>query len=697
MAITERATSGAERQAAILERIATNAPLQDTLDELVAFVEHQISGAMGSLLLLDSDGRHLRCASVRKLPRSYNALIDGLEVGACIGSCGTAAFRREPVFVTDIATDPLWVNHREVAERHGLRACWSTPILSRRRADEPVATGADPDHPVRLGAAVLGTFAVYFAAPTSPEPAHRDVLANAEYLACIALEADYAARELDESDARLRMFVDHATDGFFVHDAETDAVVEVNQQACTSLGYSRQELIGAATRLFDPEASRDMLDEISRRLAVGETVTFDSRHVRKDGTAFPVEVRIRAFEARGQNFHLALVRDTTARRELEDQLRHAQKMEAIGRLAGGVAHDFNNLLTVINGYTDVLLHQLPEDAPEHADLSMIRDAGERAAALTAQLLAFSRRSIIAPKALNLNAVVERLGKMCQRIIGEHIALATQLDPELGSVMADAGQIEQVVMNLVVNARDAMPRGGKLTITTGNIKTLNGRYARLTVSDTGEGMTDEIRARVFEPFFTTKPQGQGSGLGLATAYGIVEQANGHIRVDSTLGQGSAFSVILPVIDQRAVTPLMITRDRLRGSETVLLAEDEDAVRRLVQRALELHGYSVLPARSGEEAELLERSHLGPIHLLVTDVVMPGMGGRELADIIKSRRPQLKVLYMSGYTNDEVVRHGVSLARDAFLQKPFTPAGLVAMVRAAFALGTGVELAKPSEVG
>jgi CheY-like chemotaxis protein len=265
-------------------------------------------------------------------------------------------------------------------------------------------------------------------------------------------------------------------------------------------------------------------------------------------------------------------------------------------------------------------------------------------------------------------------------------------------MADAGQIEQVVMNLVVNARDAMPRGGKLSITTGNLKAHSGRYVRLTVADTGEGMTDEIRVRVFEPFFTTKPQGQGSGLGLATAYGIVEQAKGQIRVDSTLGKGSAFSVILPVIDAaEPPAPMVSLGHRARGSETVLLAEDEDAVRRLVQRALELHGYSVLSARSGEEAESIERSHLGPIHLLITDVVMPGMGGRELADLVKARRPQLRVLYMSGYTNDEVVRHGVILARDAFLQKPFTPSGLVAMVRAAFATAAAAELVKPSEVG
>ena len=680
MASSDRAPTPHERQAAILERIAIHAPLQGTLDALVAHVEAQLPGAIGSLLLVDPDGRRLRSASVRGLPPAYSAATDGVPIGPNMGSCGTAAYLREPVFVVDITGDPLWREYGDSARRHGLRACWSTPILSRRRAERAV---------------LLGTFAVYFRHPKAPEPVHREVLAHAEYLACIALDADYTVRELRESDARLRMFVDHATDGFFVHDGVTGAVVEVNQQACTSLGYTRDELIGCATSLFDPHASREMLDEISRRLAGGEVVTFDSRHVRKDGGSFPVEIRIRAFEARGQMFHLALVRDTTARRELEDQLRHSQKMEAVGRLAGGVAHDFNNLLTVINGYTDVLLDQVADDCPEHADLAMIRDAGDRAAALTAQLLAFSRRTIIAPKALNLNLLVERLVKMCKRIIGENIVLTTHLDPHLDPVMADAGQIEQVVMNLVVNARDAMPRGGRLAITTSNIRALTGSYVRLSVTDTGEGMTDEVRARVFEPFFTTKPQGQGSGLGLATAYGIVEQANGQIRVESTPGKGSSFSVILPVIEAAETSSPLVTRDRPRGTETVLLAEDEDAVRRLVQRALELHGYSVLPARSGEEAEQIERAHLGPIHLLITDVVMPGMGGRELADTIKSRRPQLKILYMSGYTNDEVVRHGVTLQRDAFLQKPFTPSGLVSMVRAAFA--GAAELAKPSEAG
>jgi len=529
MVIPERALTPHERQTAILERIATNAPLQGTLDALVAHLEAQIPGAIGSLYLLDPDGRHLRCASAHGLPLAFRIACDRIAIGPWECSCGAAAHRREPVFAIDIPSDPLWRARRELAASHGLRACWSTPILSRRRPDRTVP---------------LGTFALYFRDPAAPEPGHREVLAHAEYLACIALDADYAVRELRETDARLRMFVDHATDGFFVHDGVTDAVVEVNQQACVSLGYSRDELIGATTGLFDPHVSRDVLDEIARRLASGEVVTFDSRHVRKDATSFPVEVRIRAFEARGQMFHLALVRDTTARKELEDQLRHAQKMEAVGRLAGGVAHDFNNLLTVINGYTDVLLDQLPDDGSEHADLAMIRDAGDRAAALTAQLLAFSRRTIIAPKALNLNVLVERLVKMCKRIIGENIVLTTHLDADLDPVMADAGQIEQVVMNLVVNARDAMPRGGRLSIATRNYRALTGSHVRLTVSDTGEGMTDEIRVRVFEPFFTTKPQGQGSGLGLAIAREIVRMHRGEISIERLQPRGTRIMIGLP---------------------------------------------------------------------------------------------------------------------------------------------------------
>ena len=662
----DRARDAHERYAALLERIATDAPLGETLDQLVRYVEYELPDATASLLLLDADGVHLRGASVGGLPAAYNAAIEGAAIGPCAGSCGTAAFRRTPVFVTDIERDPLWADYRELARAHGLRACWSTPIVSRRR---PQARS------------VLGTFAVYFRAPTEPDARAREVLARAEFIACIAIESDRAAVELRDSEAQFRTFVDYAADAFFVCEGQSGVVIDVNLQACTSLGYTRDELIGSLPIRFDPAAVPAMMVGIGRRLMMGETVTLDSEHIRKDGSRFPVEVRMRMFEARGRRVSLVLVRDVTARRLLEEQLRQAQKMEAIGRLAGGVAHDFNNLLTVINGYTEVLLAEI-ESPTAREDLTVIRDAGARAAALTAQLLAFSRRTIIAPRALNLNAVVARLAKMFERVLGEDVALVTIAEPELASVMAEEGQLEQVLLNLVVNARDAMVRGGTLTIATSHVDSelLGGRQVCLSVEDTGEGMAEDVRARVFEPFFTTKPQGKGSGLGLATVYGIVKQAGGQIRVDSTVGTGSRFAVLLPASDAPEEVATEVSAPRLRGNEVVLLVEDEEAVRRLVQRGLAMHGYTVLSAPGGEQALRLEAAHVGPIALLITDVVMPGMPGRELADAIKARRPATKVLYMSGYTDDEVVRHGVVVARDAFFQKPFTPLGLVRKVRA-----------------
>lgn len=361
----------------------------------------------------------------------------------------------------------------------------------------------------------------------------------------------------------------------------------------------------------------------------------------------------------------------------------AEKLDAVARLAGGVAHGFNNLLTVINGYSDALLEQLPHGSPVHADVATIREAGDRAASLTAQLLAFGQRTMIAPRPLDLNALVERLARLCAPLLGDHIRLELALAPALAEVMADAAQLEQVVMNLVINARDAMPHGGVLTLATRSATAPTGPHVSLSIADTGAGMTDDVRAHAFEPFFTTKAHRQG--LGLATARGIVEQARGQLLVETTPGRGCVFSVVLPAIAPQpaSAAPPEVLRRRPRATETVLLAEDEDGVRRLVQRALEHQGYRVLPARSGEEAERIARAHHGPIDLLVTDVVMPGMGGRELADALKARRPQLKVLYMSGYTNDEVIRYGVTLAHDAFLQKPFTPTRLVAMVRATVA--------------
>lgn len=389
---------------------------------------------------------------------------------------------------------------------------------------------------------------------------------------------------------------------------------------------------------------------------------------------------------------LGVFQDITDRKRLEEQYRQSHKMEAIGQLAGGIAHDFNNLLTVINGYSDILLSQCQPVDSFHGPLAEIHQAGERAAGLTAQLLAFSRKSIVEPKLLDLNEVIERLVKLLGRLIGDDIKVSSSLAPNLSQLRADRSQMEQVVLNIAVNARDAMPRGGRLTIETKDVDVdvdrafrypdcMAGRYVRLAISDTGTGMTDEVRAKLFEPFFTTKGPGKGTGLGLATVYGIVKQAGGHISVYSELGVGTTFQVLFPAIagDLDRSTEAEDSRPTV-GKETILLVEDEAGVRTFTWQALEAQGYSVLPAGSAKEAIDLSDGHDGAIHLLVTDVVMAEMGGRELAESLRGRRPGIRVLYMSGYTDDVVIRHGVIDAHDAFLQKPFTPLGLSRKVRA-----------------
>ncbi len=384
--------------------------------------------------------------------------------------------------------------------------------------------------------------------------------------------------------------------------------------------------------------------------------------------------------------------DITERKGLEMQLLQAQKMEAVGQLAGGVAHDFNNVLTAIAGYAELLREDLPGEDARRGDAEEIIRATERAAALTRQLLAFSRRQVLAPRVLDLNTVVASVDNMLRRLIAADVELRTALAPELGAVRADPGQLEQVIMNLVVNARDAMPRGGKLTIETANAEldesyalehpaVMAGPYVMLAVSDSGVGMDGITQARIFEPFFTTKEKGKGTGLGLATVYGIVKQSGGNIWLYSEPGRGTTFKIYLPRVDQpiELPAPTPAARETPRGTETVLLVEDDEAVRALARKMLAAHGYTILAAPSGADALELAASHAGPIHLLVTDVVLPGISGRELAARFESVRPGLKVLYTSGYTDEAVVHHGVLDAGIAFLQKPFSSGSLARKVR------------------
>jgi PAS domain S-box-containing protein len=389
---------------------------------------------------------------------------------------------------------------------------------------------------------------------------------------------------------------------------------------------------------------------------------------------------------------VGVTQDISARRKLEEQFQQAQKMEAIGQLAGGIAHDFNNLLTVINGSAEFLLEEIP-DGPLREGVTDIRAAGARAAALTHQLLAFSRKQILQARNLDLNATVSQLERMLSRLIGEDIAVVTVLDPSLSEINVDPGQIEQVILNLVVNARDAMPTGGHLIIETKNISIAArehagpeepspGHYVELSVADDGIGVPDDLKEKIFEPFFTTKGAGKGTGLGLATAYGIVKQSGGHISVTSRVGEGTRFTLLLPSVPNKiskSESPLGAA-PMFGGTETILLVEDEDAVRRVVRTTLERNGYRVLEANAGSVAVELALRYAGEIHMLLTDVVMPGMSGRQLADVVCREIPDLSVLFMSGYTDDAIVRNGVLEARDHFLAKPFTPTSLMKKVRA-----------------
>ena len=392
-----------------------------------------------------------------------------------------------------------------------------------------------------------------------------------------------------------------------------------------------------------------------------------------------VQVWVRAHQ-RMQAMHDRLLQE-------QEQLRHAQRLEALGQLAGGVAHDFNNLLTVITGFSELVLQRLGATDPPRSYLEEITKAGERASALTRQLLAFSRRQVLEPEVLDLSGVVVDAEPMLRRVVGEAVELRTHLTPRLWPVKADRGQIDQVILNLAVNARDAMPRGGRLAIETANVdldETYTqyhvplraGEYVRLSASDTGTGMTPEVQAHIFEPFYTTKPPGKGTGLGLATVYGIVKQSGGYIWVYSEPGQGTTFKIYLPreAGGVPAAAPPARPLAAPGGTEHILVVEDDAQIRSLIRGVLDASGYTVLEARRGEDALRLSEQHAGALHLLLTDVVMPGMSGRELAQRLAAHHPGMKVLFMSGYTDQVVVEQGMIEARAPFLQKPFSPEAL-----------------------
>ncbi|HTC93819.1 MAG TPA: PAS domain-containing protein [Terriglobales bacterium] len=793
----------------VLKLIAQGAPLETTLDTLLRIVEHQVPGMLASILLLDSDGRHVRHGAAPSLPEGYIRYIDGSSIGPCAGSCGTAAYRGEPVIVEDIATDPLWADYRSVALAHGLRACWSTPIFDEQHR-------------------VLGTFALYFRTPGRPDDRHLKQIAMVTHTASIAIVKHRERAALAAAEQRLRLALDAGKVGIWERDIESNRLVWSAQlkrivgrpveedipferllelvhpddrarvaaaalQAqskpmeadvefriiwpdgsvhwiaargrteCSTDGQPlfvrgvglditqrkqmEEELRVRETQLadaqraanfgsyewlpdtntvrwtdelfrifgFEPaefqptvetylervhpedrEATRKRIEECVRNHTAFEA---EERILRRDG-----EVRLLASQARwlfDENRQVKKLvgtcQDITARREtelsrlrLEAELRQMHKMESIGRLAGGVAHDFNNLLGVIMGHLSLCQDRLSPESPLYENIKQIEQAARRGANLTRHLLAFSRRQVICPAVLDLNTVVNNLNTMINRVIGEHIALRIVPGQSLGRVRADLGQIDQILMNLLVNAVDAMPKGGEIVIRTGNVKLPDdsrvlgssveaGPYVMLSVTDTGCGMDSTTTSQIFEPFFTTKGPGEGTGLGLSMVYGAVKQNNGHITVTSQVGKGSTFTVFFPRVEQAPEpAPARTAEAYRRGSETILLVEDDAALRDTTAALLEAQGYKVLAARNSSAGLVLAKGYPGKIDLLLTDVVMAEMSGPDLAVQIKAHRPDLGVLYTSGYTGTLLSHHGLPDADTALLPKPFTKEDLLSRI-------------------
>jgi len=495
-----------------------------------------------------------------------------------------------------------------------------------------------------------------------------------------------SAKELlKQNDIKFRLLFEVNPLPMCVYDRETLCFMEVNQAAVAHYGYSREEFLGMTiTDIRQPE-------ETAAQPAVDTAVSCQWRHRLKNGRVIDVEIASHGISYGGRPSVLAVLQDVTQRNQLEEQLRQSAKMEAIGMLAGGIAHDFNNLLTIINGYSQILLGALPAGDSNYTAAEQIMKAGERAAALTRQLLAFSRGQVLQAKAIDLNQLLAGLETMLRRLIGEDIDLRLASGRDLGQVRADPGQMEQVVMNLVVNARDAMPRGGVLTIETQHVELDEnyvstragmkpGQYVALIVSDNGTGMDAATLARLFQPFFTTKGQGKGTGLGMTMVFSIVKQSGGGVEVYSEPGKGTSVKVYLPRIDQpKVIEPEAPPAKAVSASETILLVEDEDLVRSLVRHTLRSEGYTVLDAPNAEQARRVSATYKRPIHLLITDVVMPKEGGRALAESLIPRRPAMKVLFMSGYTDQAVVTSGLLDGECHFIQKPFTPAALSRKVR------------------
>ncbi|MFN7956158.1 MAG: PAS domain-containing protein [bacterium] len=672
-------------QMAVLERVATGGPLTEILESLVRLLESQAPEIFGSVLLVDASGRRLRHCAGPRLPASYTAALEGVAIAEGSGSCGTAAYRAAPVVVADIATDPLWKDWRALALAHGLAACWSTPIFDSAQR-------------------VLGTFAMYARQPSLPEERHRRWVETATHIAAIAITRDREESSLRASERRLAEAQAQARLGSWELDLATG---EIRWSAEMFRIFHRDPALGAPTFAgFAPLIHPDDLDELAEKQR------------RLQGTSEPLEGELRTHPALGPLRHVRIqsrpildadgrpvrvtgtVLDVTERkraeleeRERETQRLQAQKLESLGRLAAGVAHDFNNVLTVISAVTELALSGMTPPERIRADLSAIAEATQRGVEITRQLLAFANKQASNPVALDANESVRAVLRMLARLVGEEVAITTRLARAETTILIDPTHLDQVLVNLVTNARDAISGPGTIAIET-DVRVLGeadperpqgvapGEHVLIRVSDSGSGIDESVRSRIFEPFFTTKPRDVGTGLGLALVAQLVAQHAGVIDVTSAPGRGTCFTLYFPRCQQVAVTreaPLPAPVPTPRGTETVLVAEDDPMLLELVRRALESFGYRVLTATSAAEAQAASDAERGPIALLLTDTVLPTVDGRQLFDELRKQRPDLDVLFMSGYPLDELVRRNILRKEDPFLPKPFTPSKLIARIR------------------
>jgi PAS domain S-box-containing protein len=671
----------------ILAMIMGQSPLRKTLDALCADIEQHHLGMLCSVLLLEADGVTLRHGAAPSLPQEYSQAIDGVKSGPTVGSCGTAIYRKQPVVVSDIATDPLWADYRHVALPHGLRACWSAPIASQ-------------------DGTMLGTFAIYYRERRVPDAQHLRLIAHATHLAALAIERDRDKTQLRAAEDRYRTLVERLPAITYVAELGADGPWHyVSPQIESILGFSPAEFLSDPLNWLNhihPEDREIALAAEKRFLESQELFHAEYRMFARDGRLLWFRDEGVILDAAADDRRLLMqgvLYDITEHKRLEEQLRHSQKLEAVGQLAGGVAHDFNNLLMVIQAHNERLRSRLGAGDPAREDAQEIDRAVVRATALTQQLLAFSRRQVLQLKALDLNTVLNEVAKMLDRLIPANIELSILTAASPNCIKADRGQMEQVILNLAVNARDAMPQGGRLTIETKSVELHEilagsharippGKYVVLSVSDNGIGMRSEIQTHMFEPFFTTKDPGKGTGLGLSIVYGVVKQTGGWITAHSQLGQGAIFDIYFPQVQEPEAEVDTACKIKVSpaspayGIETILLVEDQDGIRDLVLEFLQKHGYSVLHAADGREALEMATAYKDPIHLLLTDVVMPNIGGLELARRLNQSRPEMKVLYMSGYPDHATWSSELVDETVAVLQKPFPLETLAHKIRNLF---------------